>query len=308
MIVAVCLNPALDVTYHVDALVPGRAHRVRSARERAGGKGSNVAHVLAQLGEKVSLHGFAGGSRGARLRSALAGTGVEDRLTHVDGETRQSVAVVDAEDVTVLNEPGPAVTSHEWEALVDAYTSALSGARVVVLAGSVPPGVPGDAYAHLVRLARRGDLPTVLDTGGAQLLAALAERPTVAAPNHHEVAEALGTPLRGADEALVAAEDLSSRSGGTAVVSVGRAGLVAATPRHRWRVAPPRVLDGNPTGAGDALTAALARGVADGRCLPEVLADAVALSGAAVVRPAAGEVDPATYDELRALCRVEEVR
>lgn len=307
MIVAVCLNPALDVTYHVDALVPGRAHRVRSVRERAGGKGSNVAHVLAQLGEEVVLCGFAGGSRGARLRSALAGTGVEDRLTPVDGETRQSVAVVDDEDVTVLNEPGPAVTTHAWQALLDAFTSALPAARAVVLAGSVPPGVPDDAYAQLVRLARHDDVPTVLDTWGAQLLAALAERPT-AAPNHHEVAEALGTPLRDPAEALVAAEALSGRSGGAVVVSLGRAGLVAATPERSWRVAPPHVLDGNPTGAGDALTAALTRGVADGRCLPEALADAVALSGAAVVRPTAGDVDLATYDELRPLCRVEEVR
>ncbi len=148
----------------------------------------------------------------------------------------------------------------------------------------------------------------MLDTGGPQLLAALTEHPTVAAPNHHEAAEALGSPLSGADEALVAAADLSGRSGGAVVVSVGHDGLVAATPQQRWRAAPPRVLAGNPTGAGDALTAALARGVADGRCLPDVLADAVALSGAAVVRPTAGEVDLATYDELRPLCRVEEVR
>ena len=54
MILAVCLNPALDVTYHVDVLVPGATHRVRSVRERAGGKASTAAHVLAQLGEEVA--------------------------------------------------------------------------------------------------------------------------------------------------------------------------------------------------------------------------------------------------------------
>lgn len=306
MILAVCLNPALDVTYHVDALVPGASHRVRSVHERAGGKAGNAAHVLSQLGEEVALLGFAGGSRGERFRAALGS--VHDRLTCIRGETRQSVAVVGADDVTVLNEPGPAVAAHEWEALLAAVTAALPAAGAVVLAGSLPSGLPEDAYAQLVRLARRADRPTVLDTGGPQLLAALAERPTVAAPNHHEAAEALGSPLCGPDEALAAAADLSGRSGGAVVISVGSAGLVAATPQHRWRAAPPRVLVGNPTGAGDALTAALGRGVAEGRCLPEVLADAVALSGAAVVRPTAGEVDRVTYDELRPLCRVEEVR
>jgi tagatose 6-phosphate kinase len=305
MILAVCLNPALDVTYHVDALVPGSTHRVRTVRERAGGKASNAAHVLAQLGEDVGLCGFAGGGRGERFRSALAS--VHDCLTGIEGETRQSVAVVAADDVTVLNEPGPSVAAPEWEALLTAFTGALPAARAVVLAGSVPPGLPEDAYAQLVRLARRADRPTVLDTGGPQLLTALAERPTIAAPNHHEVAEALGSPLSSPDEALVAADDLSGRSGGAVVVSVGREGLVAATPQQRWRAAPPRVLEGNPTGAGDAVTAALVRGVAEGRCLSHGLADALALSGAAVVRPTAGEVDLATYDELRPLCRVEEV-
>ena len=306
MILAVCLNPALDVTYHVDVLVPGATHRVRSVRERAGGKASNAAHVLAQLGEEVALFGFAGGSRGERFRSALGA--VHDRLTCIQGETRQSVAVVDADDVTVLNEPGPAVAGHEWEALLDDYTAALPAARAVALAGSLPSGLPDDAYAQLVRLARRSDRPTVLDTGGPQLLTALAERPTVAAPNHHEAAEALGSPLSGPDEALVAAADLSGRSGGAVVVSVGRDGLVAATPQRRWRAAPPRVLAGNPTGAGDACDGRARPRLADGRCLARRARDAVALSACGRAAPDRGRGRSRDLRELRPLCRVEEVR
>jgi tagatose 6-phosphate kinase len=67
------------------------------------------------------------------------------------------------------------------------------------------------------------------------------------------------------------------------------------------------MLAGNPTGAGDALTAALAWGLAEARDLPDTLADAVSLAGAAVVRPTAGEVDPEVYRQLRELCEVEEV-
>jgi fructose-1-phosphate kinase PfkB-like protein len=43
VILTVTLNPALDVSYTVDALVPHGSHRVRSVTERAGGKGVNVA-------------------------------------------------------------------------------------------------------------------------------------------------------------------------------------------------------------------------------------------------------------------------
>ncbi|MER7009550.1 hypothetical protein ABT297_41785, partial [Dactylosporangium sp. NPDC000555] len=53
-------------------------------------------------------------------------------------------------------------------------------------------------------------------------------------------------------------------------------------------------------GAGDACVAALARGLRDRTPWPELLADAVALSAAAVAAPVAGAVDAAHYRDLRA--------
>ncbi|MEU4540336.1 hypothetical protein AB0G15_36405 [Streptosporangium sp. NPDC023825] len=46
-IVTVTLNAALYVTYEVEALVPNATHRVTAVHHRAGGKGVNVARVLA---------------------------------------------------------------------------------------------------------------------------------------------------------------------------------------------------------------------------------------------------------------------
>ena len=54
MIVTVTCNPAVDLTYRVPRLTPGAVHRVARVEERAGGKGVNVARVLAQLGESVA--------------------------------------------------------------------------------------------------------------------------------------------------------------------------------------------------------------------------------------------------------------
>ena len=58
-------------------------------------------------------------------------------------------------------------------------------------------------------------------------------------------------------------------------------------------------LAGNPTGAGDAAVAALAAGLVDRRPWPERLADAVALSAAAVAAPLAGSFDPELYQRAR---------
>ncbi|MFF9350843.1 1-phosphofructokinase family hexose kinase [Streptomyces sp. NPDC014734] len=72
MILTVTLNTALDLTYGVPELVPHASHRVSDISERPGGKGLNVARVLAALGHETVVTGFAGGSTGAVLRELLA--------------------------------------------------------------------------------------------------------------------------------------------------------------------------------------------------------------------------------------------
>ena len=72
-------------------------------------------------------------------------------------------------------------------------------------------------------------------------------------------------------------------------------------------VALPQPLTGNPTGAGDACVAALAAGLLNPLPWPELLADAVACSAAAVASPVAGAVDPDRVRRLRADVVVEEI-
>jgi tagatose 6-phosphate kinase len=307
MILAVCLNPAIDLTYSVGSLRPGTSHAVTSVHRRAGGKGINSARVLAQLGERVTLCGFAGGNHGIRLRDGLTGTGVEDALTMIAGETRQSVAVVDGADATVFNEPGPTVSADEWASLLDAFESRLAGCSAAVMSGSVPPGVPNDAYAQLVRRAGRHHVPTIVDASGDQLRNAIQTGPTVVAPNRDELAETLGSPVGNRAELVTATAELSRRTGSAAVVSAGQDGLVAVAGDRGWAARPPRLVAGNPTGAGDALTAGLVRGVAHGTGWPRLLADAVALAAAAVAAPMAGHVDLELYRGMVMDSVVEEI-
>lgn len=306
MILAICLNPAIDVTYSVGSLRPGTSHAVTTVHRRAGGKAVNTARVLAQLGELVTLCGFAGGLSGVWLRADLVGSGVEDALTPSRGETRQSVTVVDDVDATVLNETGPTLTTPEWLALLDEVRARLPGCAGVVMSGSVPPGAPVDAYAQLVRSAHREGVPAVVDATGEQLRHALAAGPAVVAPNREELAETTGLPVSTREQLVEATAALTRTTGGAAVVSAGRDGVVAVVGPRRWVVAPPRLVGGNPTGAGDALTAGLTRGLARDDGWPARLADAVALATAAVADPVAGHVELPLYRALLAETVVKE--
>lgn len=304
MILTVTLNAALDVTYDVDALVPHGSHRVRRVRERAGGKGVNVASVLHAMGHRVVATGLAGGGTGRQLRDDLRRRGIDHDFVAVAGESRRTVTVVDAAsgDATIFNEPGPEVSGVEWRHALGVVEELVVRRRpaVVVLAGSLPRGLDGTAYGELVEAVRRRGARTVLDADGPTLLAAVAARPDVVKPNLAELLAATGC----GDLASGAAR-LHELGAGTVVVSAGPDGVTAVSPTGATTtVRPPEALAGNPTGAGDAMVAALAAGLADGLGADddwrEVLADAVAWSAAAVLQPLAGAVDPDDVARLRA--------
>ncbi|MFJ9147067.1 1-phosphofructokinase family hexose kinase [Streptomyces sp. NPDC102270] len=296
MILTVTLNTALDITYRVPSLRPHSSHRVTEVVERPGGKGLNVARVLAALGHEVTVTGFTGGATGRTVQDRLTDApGLVDALVPVTGPTRRTIAVVDERsgDTTQLNEPGPTVTPEEWSAFQEAYEDLVPSVSAVALCGSLPPGVPVGAYAGLVRTAKAAGVPVLLDTSGEALRRGVAARPDILKPNADELSE-----LTGSHEPLRATQDARRRGALAVVASLGKEGLLAATPEGRWRAALPAPVHGNPTGAGDSAVAALLSGLVEQLPWPDRLIRAVALSAATVLSPVAGEFDRATYEEL----------
>jgi tagatose 6-phosphate kinase len=100
-----------------------------------------------------------------------------------------------------------------------------------------------------------------------------------------------------------------------ALISDGTNGLVLVHDDVVLRAHLPRPLSGNPTGAGDALTASLAADLDGDGDLPQgreawaaVLRRGVAWSAAAVLQPVAGAVDPADVGRLLPTVEIEEIR
>jgi 1-phosphofructokinase family hexose kinase len=299
LILTVTLNAALDVTYRVPALVPGGTHRVAPAGARAGGKGVNVARVLHTLGHDTVATGFAGGETGHAIRHDLEVAGIREAFVEPAAPARRTTTVVSEEDgsATAFNETGPRLSIEDWTWFTARYRELAARADVVVLSGSLPPGLPDHAYAQLIGATTT---PTILDTSGPPLLEGVAAHPHVVKPNADELAQVRQPHDHGAgaDDPLAAARRLRALGAGAVIASLGAGGLLAVTADGCRRAAAPEPILGNPTGAGDACVAALAAGLATGTPWPELLADAVALSGAAVACPLAGDVDLPTYRRL----------
>ena len=303
MILAVTPNPALDVTYEIPRVRwHAASNRIRAVTRRAGGKGINVARVLHELGEDVAIAGLLGGLPGAAAREDMARSGLRDETVSIAGETRLTVFVVESSgEVTGLSEPGPQISRLEWKAMQDRCASLLTRASVMTLSGSLPPGAPADGLRRLIELAHDAGVPAILDSRDAALRHGVAGAPAVVKVNEEELeGYAGGAPLR------EAASRMRARGVGAVVVSRGVSGLVALTEEGNFAARPPRRLQGNPTGAGDAATAALAAGLKRGSRWPEMLAEAVALSAATVLHPLAGSFHADAYRQLRGHIAVEQ--
>lgn len=303
MILTVTLNLAIDVTYYLESIRWGVTNQVGSVSRRAGGKGVNVARTLHALGRHVVVTGLAGGQTGAAARSELAASGLADATVEIAGESRTTLVIVEEDgEVTGFSEPGPNVSSEEWRLMTAHFSHLVAGAEAVVMSGRIPPGVPRDAYAQLIRIAAGEDVPVLLDTHGELLTHGVAASPAIVKVNADEMQGVLDSA-----DPLAGAARLRELGAGAAVISSGPDGLLGVCEEGGWRAIPPERLRGNPTGAGDAASAALITGLMDGSSWPERLADATALSAAAVRAPLAGSFDEQTYRRLRAEIVAQEV-
>lgn len=310
MIVTVTLNPAVDITLTTSTLERGETHRVPPGASRSGGKGINVARVLTE--QSIDA-----------LAIAPVGVGDLDGFTHdlgnvphrlvpVVAPTRRSIAIVETETnvTTIFNESGTPQPANVWQSVTDTVTSVLDTARCIVVSGSVPPETRDNLVGEVTALGISHGIPTVADTTGEQLLGAARAGASVLKPNRRELADTVGT-----DDPVVGARALQQLGAGLILVSLGEEGMLAvprdtALPVLRARL--PRVLRGNPTGAGDAGVAGAATLIASGLNLDSaddirlILSRATAWSAAAVLAPLAGSIHH-SHGELESELQIDTV-
>lgn len=297
--------PALDITITADSLSAGVSHRIAPATYRLGGKGVNVANILAQQGFKATAmglvsqqdqHAFGGtGYPDARCVSELHPQ-LERRFTDTALPLRSTWSIYSERDAdtAMFNEPARQFPQPELDQLSSDVrgTAASEPGAVVAISGSVPRNIAPHHVASLCSQLKESGSEVIVDTQGPTLLECCAARPAWVKPNVHELEEALGfaDPVAGSRE-------LQRLGAENVAVSMGKEGLLLATPEGFMLARLLRPVAGNPTGAGDAVVAALAASRIDGWGLEETARTCVAWSAAAVLSPVAGEISP-RCDEL----------
>jgi 1-phosphofructokinase/tagatose 6-phosphate kinase len=303
VILTVTLNAAIDRTVAVPSFRLGRRHRAVESRTVAGGKGINVARALSLLGRPVIATGFVGGPTGARVLEELREESVLTDFTGIASETRINLAVIDptSGEQTEINERGPAVSPEEVKRLFERIGYLAGGAKICVLAGSVPPGAGDDLYARLVAdLGRRG-VTVVLDAEGEAMLAGVRAGASMVTPNEREAEELVGQEFSdGGDLAhglnelvrLGAAEAAITRPEGC-VATVGE-----GAERRLLEVHTEPLEAVSTVGSGDAFLAGYVAASYDGRSPEDCLAYGVACGAESTQHFGAGTVDRSQVERL----------
>jgi tagatose 6-phosphate kinase len=177
--------------------------------------------------------------------------------------SRTCIAVVecDSHRVTEVNEPGPTITDSEAQAFLDIYEKLLSGAEVVVLSGSLPPGLPGDYYTVLMQRARSAGVPPILDTSGDALRLGITAGPLLVKPNATEAGQFFGREIRSVDDALHVGQSMREHGAQMVAITRGSEGAVLVTGMGAWLA---RLKVPNPfsaVGSGDAFVAGFIAGL-----------------------------------------------
>jgi 1-phosphofructokinase len=313
MIVTLTANPSLDRTVALPGpLLRGEVQRALSVRQESGGKGVNVSRALVASGLKTIA--VLPGAEADPVLAGLRDGDVPFSALPIGEPLRSNVALTEPGGVTTkINEPGPVLNEDQQEALIGLLLDHSRGASWVVLAGSLPPGVPVDFYATVTRRLRSihdgTDAPRIaVDSSGGPLAAAVsgdaAGKPDLLKPNAEELVElaaAAGFATHKTAEELEADPEAAAQAAaavvssgvGAVLATLGSKGAVLVTADGAWLATHPPVSAVSTVGAGDSSLAGYLLASSQGDAPVDCLRQAVAHGAAAASLP--GSTVPAVH-------------
>lgn len=263
MIYTVTFNPSIDYIVSMDDFEIGKTNRTTTERMMASGKGINVSIVLTNLGISNKALGFVAGFTGKEIKRMAKEDGLCCEFIELpSGVSRINVKLKDF-DGTEINGMGPVVDEEAIGQLMMQLDTLQEG-DVLVLAGSIPKGMPSSIYSDIMeRLNGKGVL-FVVDATKDLLCNTLKYRPFLVKPNNHELGEIFGVELTSRDEIAPYAKRLQEMGARNVLVSMAGEGAVLLDEEGQvFKLPAPKGRLVNAVGAGDSMVAGFLAGWAE---------------------------------------------
>ncbi len=296
MILTLTANPSIDRTVELGApLTRGTVQRATRAVQEAGGKGVNVSRALAMSGTRTLA--ILPGDDDDPVLAGLRSVPVPFRNLPIGAALRTNTAITEPDGTTTkINEPGPELSTAHLEELLAVVVAESDGADWLVLAGSLPPGVPPTFYTRVTAAVRKAyglSAPLVaIDSSGEPLIEAAAgvPAPDLLKPNAEELSEltGIGTGDELEHDHVLAAKAcavLITAGVGVVLATLGSKGALLVTNAGAWHAVHPPVSARSTVGAGDSALAGYLLAHSAGELPENCLRQAVAHGSAAAALP-----------------------
>jgi 6-phosphofructokinase 2 len=280
------LAPSLDSATQTPQIYPEGKLRCTTPVFEPGGGGINVARAIAFLGGEATAIFPAGGATGEHLVALLADEQVPTEAVTANDWTRQNLHVhveTSGEQYRFVM-PGAALSEDEFQQIEQKVLQIEVGA-ILVISGSLPPGVSTAKLAGLIQSAQQHGIRCVVDSSGDALTAALdVGNIELVKPNQKELSALVQRELTQPDDVRKAAEEII-RSGKArrVVVSLGPQGALGVDANGSVQVVPPPVKSQSTVGAGDSMVGAMTLKLAENASLDETVRYGVAAGSAATI-------------------------
>src|SRR4030042_4289155 len=286
MVYTITLNPALDRTIWVKKIKADDSNRIDKEERFAGGKGIDVSKVLTILGVNNAAMGFVGGFTGEELEGLLINGGINCDFSKITGETRTNIIINDVNSgkQTSYSAGGPEIKPYELMKLIRKVEK-LDKPEIVIISGSLPPGIHPEIYRKLIVIARNKGAQVVLDTDGDALKTGILGLPDIIKPNIHELSRLVDKELKDLKAIEHAAMTVHNIGIKTVLVSLGAKGILLIGDNKRFIAVPPKVKVVNTIGAGDSAVAGFVFGKVSRKKLRKSLVYAVAAGTSTTLRP-----------------------
>lgn len=259
MIYTITLNPALDYTLCADRINFGHVNRIEAAYLTAGGKGINVSVVLKALGFQSTVSGFIAGFTGQEIKRQLTLSDLHTDFVELDNGLSRINVKVHTINETEFNAKGPEISKQDIKKLFDKI-SVLNSEDILVLSGSIPPGVSDTIYREMMTLVKE-NTRVIVDAAGKLLLNTLALKPFLIKPNIYELSEIFDTSITTGAEAVKYAEKLKDMGAVNVLVSMDKDGAVLIDEMGNvHNISAPSGKAVNSVGAGDSMVAGFIAG------------------------------------------------
>ena len=258
--VVLSLNPAVDVEWRLERVLPEEKNEIAEETRWPGGKGINVARWLGWLDFPARVFLPLGGDTGRELARGLRAEKIRFIRWPMSGSNRCNVVVSPSNGPQFrFNATWPRLSSREATALRKAACLWATRADPLVISGTLAFGAPAGTYAEIVRTATRAGRRVFLDCDRKPFALAARQRPFLVKPNEFELSQWAGRPLEADREVIQAAQALSRETQGWVLVSRGALGAILVHDCEEFvlHAAAPKVEVRNTVGAGDALLAAV---------------------------------------------------